>query len=440
MYKSRKTRLPNGCSIIAMPMPDRELATIMIGVKTGSRVDPPNRKGLAHLLEHMLFRRSAAYAGDSAMDRAIAKIGGLSNASTGPEMTWYWLRVPKAKAGEALKIVAAMVLKPKITPKSLLLEKRITFQELANEHNDVRSRANCLMEDLTFAGTDLHSGYAEYLENLNDYSIKDIRDFYRVWYHPGNMAVAILGGDTDRLIAQAAAIFGRLKAATAPAPWLPFMPQEPAQPYLHAKMEGSTMALRLAMRSVPLEHRDRIATQIVGKLLGNYDNRMSRLFQGLRKHAGYIYEVNSSSDHLSDAGIFEFYTLTLQPFAQAVMAQIISELQRAVREPFSALEIAMAKQALTTEVLALECNLEDLGVKLLMRELLFRKDFDLGQELDRIAECSEADIHRVAKQLFTRERRYLASVGPEPLPVITDVTSISRPPKAAMKKSNRKRP
>ncbi len=122
--------LPNGTRCVMAPMPDAPLTCIDFWCKAGSSVERPGEEGLAHFLEHMVFKGSADLAAGE-FDRKIEALGGSSNAATGFDDVHFHVLVPPNAAAEALGLLLNLVLSPALRAEAYATERSVVLEEIA---------------------------------------------------------------------------------------------------------------------------------------------------------------------------------------------------------------------------------------------------------------------------------------------------------------------
>ncbi|WP_087067177.1 pitrilysin family protein [Cyanobium sp. NIES-981] len=126
--------LPNGARIARMPLPDAPLVCLDFWCRAGSVYEQPGESGLAHFLEHMVFKGSAGLE-PGEFDRRIEAMGGSSNAATGFDDVHYHVLIPPAAAGEALDLLLELVLAPRLQDEAFQLERQVVLEELAQSED-----------------------------------------------------------------------------------------------------------------------------------------------------------------------------------------------------------------------------------------------------------------------------------------------------------------
>src|SRR5438067_4040741 len=122
--------LPNGLRVLVAPMPHTSSASVALFFGMGARYEHAAEQGIAHLVEHMIFKGSARYPTAQIISETIEGVGGILNAATDKELTVYWAKVASRHADLAFDLLADMVQHPRFDPAELEKEKRVVLEEL----------------------------------------------------------------------------------------------------------------------------------------------------------------------------------------------------------------------------------------------------------------------------------------------------------------------
>ncbi|MFQ6537245.1 MULTISPECIES: M16 family metallopeptidase [Aphanothece] len=126
--------LPNGAQVVQLPLPEAPLVCLDFWCRAGSVYERPEESGLAHFLEHMVFKGSEGLdAGE--FDRRIEAMGGNSNAATGFDDVHYHVLIPPAAAADALDLLLELVLEPRLEAEAFQLERQVVLEELAQSED-----------------------------------------------------------------------------------------------------------------------------------------------------------------------------------------------------------------------------------------------------------------------------------------------------------------
>lgn len=134
LAEPQRQKLPNGVNVVALPMAEAPVVCIDFWCRAGSVFESPGESGMAHFLEHMVFKGSERLeAGE--FDRSIEALGGSSNAATGFDDVHYHVLIPPAAAGEAMDLLLDLVLTPRLEAEALAMERQVVLEELAQSED-----------------------------------------------------------------------------------------------------------------------------------------------------------------------------------------------------------------------------------------------------------------------------------------------------------------
>ena len=184
--------LENGTNCVIAPMPDAPLTCLDLWFRAGSFTEAPGEEGLAHFLEHMVFKGSACHeAGE--FDRKIEALSGSSNAATGFDDVHFHVLVPSKVVAPALDLLLDLVLKPALLPAEYSLEREVVLEEIA-QHNDQPDEK--VFQKLLSTCWSNHAygrpilGFEKSLKNSNPSTMKS---FHKRLYRASNCCLSIAG-------------------------------------------------------------------------------------------------------------------------------------------------------------------------------------------------------------------------------------------------------
>ncbi|MEB3198984.1 MAG: pitrilysin family protein [Synechococcaceae cyanobacterium] len=134
LVEPRHNQLDNGAAVVQLPLPDAPLICLDFWCRAGSVWERPEESGLAHFLEHMVFKGSARLAAGE-FDQRIEALGGSSNAATGFDDVHYHVLIPPEAAAEALDLLLDLVLRPRLDPDAFAMERQVVLEELAQSED-----------------------------------------------------------------------------------------------------------------------------------------------------------------------------------------------------------------------------------------------------------------------------------------------------------------
>lgn len=410
--KFTKKVLPNGLTVISIPMPSFESATALILIGTGSRYETKDNNGISHFLEHMAFKGTKSRPTYMEIASLIDGIGGEFNAFTSKEYTGYYIKAGANNIEMTLELLSDMLQNSKLDAAEIEKEKGVIIEE-KNLYEDTPMRhIGDVYEGLLYGDTPLGwDTVGESKEVIRALTREDFVKYMNSLYSPDNMTIVFAGGveskEVEDLSMKYLSALKKFKISKA----LPVKENQtkPAVSIKHKKTEQAHLAV--GVRTVPLESEDRYPLSVLASILGG--GMSSRLFSEVREKRGLAYYVRASSDHYIDAGSL-VVTAGVDPtrIFEAVEV-IISELAdlRDGRKPISKEELRKAKEYLKGHlVLELEDS-RSVSIYYATQQILEKKIDNPDEILKKIDAVSEKDILRVAKKYLIGKTLNFAVIG-----------------------------
>ena len=409
-------RLPNGLRILLAPDDSKSTTTVNVTYQVGSRMEKYGETGMAHLLEHLMFKGTPSYP-DKTIVQEFAKRGMRYNGSTNSDRTNYFetFTASDENLDWALKMEADRMVHSNVWRQDLDSEMTVVRNEMEmGENNPTR----ILWEKMTAAAFQWHSygkstiGARSDVENVN---IAHLQAFYRNFYQPDNAVLIVTGKfDAAQTLAHIAQYFGAIAKPlrTLEPLWTVEPVQDGAREVTLARV-GDTPIVA-ALYHIPQDaSSDFAALRALGDILGDTPN--GRLYKTLvqKKLAAGVADITMG---LHDPG----YTLIIatlekdQPRDQAARA-LIDTAENIKTNPISEAELTRAQRNIAN---AVEKTLDDpakFGV--LLSEAVAAGDWRLiFINRDRVAALSVADVQRVAENYLKESNRTLGEFIPTAAP------------------------
>ncbi|MEQ1609461.1 MAG: pitrilysin family protein [Hyphomonadaceae bacterium] len=294
--------LPNGARVVFDAMPNLRTSAVGVFLAAGARHESDERNGLAHFLEHMAFK-SANGLSAREIAEAVEARGGVMNASTGYELTNYFVRCLAPDAPDMLDVALALAFGPDHPPEEIEREKGVVRQEIGEAADQPDDLVFELAQMASYPDHPLGRPILGTEQTLDTIGRDDLVGFGLRNYSPQRTVVSVAGRfDRD-------AVLGVVNR------WLASRNGDPA-PKAIAPADGAA-ALRtetrkleqshivLARRTVSATSPDRFAARIFAEIFGG--GMASRLFQDVREARGLAYTIDASCDQHSDCGRISVY-------------------------------------------------------------------------------------------------------------------------------------
>ncbi len=300
---AKVTTLANGLELIIRPDHAHPLVSVQVWIKAGSLHEQQHTgAGIAHCVEHMLFKGTAKR-DPAQISQGIQALGGYVNAYTSFNRTVYWIDGLAEHTDGYLDILADMIRHSKFDADELAREKDVIRREMAMDHDDPGSTIQHLLQATAFRQHPLRHPIIGHREVFDQITRADVFGFVQQHYVPNN-AFIVITGDVDP--AQVSASVQRLFGDWQRRAFDPVqLPQEPRQHGLRlATKNFATELTRIALGwQIPGEsHADKPALDVLAFLLGS--GRSSRLYQELREKRGLAHHVWAGAWCAPECGLF----------------------------------------------------------------------------------------------------------------------------------------
>ncbi|MDE2605426.1 MAG: insulinase family protein [Burkholderiales bacterium] len=189
-------QLANGLTVILKPDHRAPTAVQMLWVRVGSMDEVDGTSGVAHALEHMMFKGTPT-TGPGEFSRRVAALGGRENAFTGRDNTGYYQQVPAARLEEVMRLEADRFAHNQWPDEEFRKEIEVVKEErrMRTDENP-RARLDEQLNAAAFEASPYHRPVVGWMSDLDAMTPQDVRDFYHRWYVPANAAL-VIGGDID---------------------------------------------------------------------------------------------------------------------------------------------------------------------------------------------------------------------------------------------------
>ena len=388
--------LDNGLRILTEQMTEVRSVSIGVWLTRGSRHESAERGGIAHFVEHMLFKGTATR---SAQDiaQAIDSIGGQLDAFTAKEYASYYIKVLDEHLPLALDILSDIVLNPAFNPDDVEREKKVVVEEIKMVEDTPDDLVHEIFTQGFWENHPLGRPILGVRETVESFTPEGLREYFTGAYAPRNLIVSAVGNlDHGRVRDLVAGKFGALAQNNGDAPGEDAPTVTPKIVVRNKELEQSHLCLGAS--SYPQNHDDRYASYVLNTLLGG--SMSSRLFQNVREKRGLAYAVFSGLSAYRDAGSFTVYAGCSNEAVGEVIDLVVDELRTIRRDSAPASEVQRAKDHLKGSLmLGLESTASRMS-HLARQEIYFDRQFGLDETLKGIEQVTVNDVQRVAADLF----------------------------------------
>jgi predicted Zn-dependent peptidase len=399
--------LGNGLRLITETMPHVRSVTLGVWLTRGSRHETDERGGIAHFVEHMLFKGTASRTAED-IAQAIDSIGGQLDAFTAKEYASYYIKVLDEHVPLAVDLLTDIVRNPAFAADEIEREKKVILEEIKMVEDTPDDLVHELFTQHFWEGHPLGRpilGSPETVEALNR---ETLLEYFSGAYVAPNMIVSAAGNlDHHRVRDLVETAFGDL--ASEGERFTGDAPRVSPQVITRAK-ELEQSHICLGTNSYPQRHADRYVSYILNTVLGG--SMSSRLFQNIREKRGLAYSVFSGLSAYRDAGNITIYAGCANEAVGEVVDLCVEELKGLKRTPVGDSELRRAKDHLKGSLMLSLENTASRMSHLARQEIYFDRHFGLDETLAGVEAVTAQDIQRVAADLFSNGSLAATVVGP----------------------------
>ncbi len=388
--------LGNGIRIIHKAA-DSEVAHCGVVINAGSRDEKPDENGLAHFIEHVIFKGTKKRKAFHVLSR-LENVGGDLNAYTGKEETFIYASFLNKYYSRTLELFADILFASVFPEKELKKEKEVVLDEI-NSYKDTPSELIFdEFEELLFHGHPIGHCILGKPDSVRNLRKENIHDFLRRYYQPENMVICSVGKiDFKKLIKLSENYFSNVPSNKASNERFPFNFYK-AQKEETTKMTHQVHCITGNL-AYDVRHEKKIRLSLLTNILGG-PGMNSRLNLGIREKYGYCYNLEANYQPYSDTGIFNIYFGTDNGYLEKSLYLVFKELNKLRNQKLGTLQLHRAKQQIIGQLaISLESNLNEM-LSIGKSHLVFEKVDTINDINDKIVKITSEDLLDVANEVF----------------------------------------
>jgi len=403
----RQTRLPNGVLVFTEEMPGVESVAVGFWADAGSADEGEGEFGLAHFLEHMIFKgtekRSAFQLAEEMED-----VGGQINAYTERELTNVYARVLAEHLPVAIELLGDMICHSTFPGDELERERQVIVEEVHKYEVLPEERIHDLIMESLWQGGGLGHSILGGEESVRGLTQSDLQSCWRRHFSTDRVLVTGVGKlRHEEFVEQAVAAF-----ATLPAPPALRLLQPEGQRVPHYIIEEDEEQVNFCWggRSYPAGDDRNFALAILDAVFGA--SATSRLFQEIREKRGLAYDISTEAIGFRNTGVFYATGAANPENFPAVMALMRGEVERLRREGITARELERAREQMKSGLaMALESTLERMR-RLATHYFSWGEIYPLRYLIQRLDQVTRDDVMQTIIELLDPDRWSFAAIGP----------------------------
>jgi zinc protease len=404
--------LDNGLKVLLLEDHKSPAVTFQVWYRVGGRNEKDGKSGLAHFLEHMMFKGTPS-TGPEEYSRIIAKNGGRSNAFTSSDTTVYFATMSREKIGIELDLEADRMANALLGDAYFQPEKKVIQEERRLRTDD--NPASALGEVTSAVAFTIHPyrrpvvGWMEDIENLTR---QDLVDFYKLYYAPNNAFIIVVGDfSTEEIMTKIRTAFGKIPRGAEPPKVNATEPEQRGERRLIFKKEAELPFILTFYHAPNLKSPDNFALDLLSVVLAG--GRSSRLYHELvyQKRLARSVDADYSGASIDPMGFSVTAQLLPSIPPAAVEREIDGLLDKLKTELISERELQKAKNQVEASFIYAQDSIFGQAMKVGSYEAAggWRQ---METYLDGIRKVSRDDIRRVARQYLNPDRRTVGTLIP----------------------------
>ena len=376
-------------------MPHVRSVSIGVWLARGSRHEPIEQSGIAHFVEHMLFKGTATRSAED-IAQTIDSIGGQMDAFTAKEYASYYIKVLDEHLPLAVDVLSDIVMRPALRADDVEREKKVVSEEIKMVEDTPDDLVHELFTEHFWRDHPLGRPILGTKDTVESFSVDGLRRYFTTTYSSPNLIVAAVGNiEHERVRDIVLRAFEGVPVVGEP---LADRPPRVVPHVLIRNKELEQSHVCLGTSGYQQDHADRYASYVLNTVLGG--SMSSRLFQNVREKRGLAYAVSSGLSAYRDAGSVTIYAGCANDAVGQLIDVVIVELRRLKDEALPASELRRAKDHLKGSLmLSLESTSSRMS-HLARQEIYFDRHFGLDETLEGVERVSTEDVQRVARDLF----------------------------------------
>lgn len=389
------SELANGIRMLCIGMPGADVEYFGVAVNAGSRDERDDEHGMAHFVEHTIFKGSSTRSSRSIINH-MESVGGELNAYTTKEETLVYSVFPRGYLGRAVPLIFDLVTDSVFPADELDREREVVCDEI-NSYLDIPAESvyDCFEEEL-FAGSSLSHNILGTVESVRMLDSDKCRRWLDRYYRPDNMVVFYCGADVGRAHRSIARYFGQIEASRTD-----IQRVEPCvnDTFDTVRTIGSHQSHTIIGARIPgMYDSGRHAMALVNNILGG-PGMNSRLNVELRERRGLVYSVDSSVTHYTDAGVFSIYYGCDPEDAGRCHRLVMRQLERMASERMSDTALRRAQRQYVGQMTVAAAQTESMVLSMTRGVMYHRRPMSITESARRIMALTPDDVREAAARI-----------------------------------------
>ena len=407
------TTLDNGLRVLLLEDHRSPIVSFQVWYRVGSRNEHRGATGIAHFLEHLMFKGTPTH-GKGQFAELVERNGGQDNAFTMQDTTTYFVNIAADKLDLVLELEADRMRNLLLDPREIDSERQVVIEERRTRtEDDPDGFLSEAVNAISFKAHPYGQPTVGWMEDITRVTPAEIRAFYNAYYVPGNAIIAAAGDfKASELLDKIKRRFGAIPRAPAPPPVLAVEPAQEGERRVVVLKQARLPIVYLAWHVPNFTSADAPALEVLSAVLSG--GRASRLYRDLVYDRQLALEAGGDYSYFSiDPNLFWFWATPMPgQTPETLEKELLAAMERFKTEPATEEELARAKNQMEAAFVFQEDSIHRRASLLVRFELLgsyAKKD----EFLKQIRAVTAADVQRVARSWFPPDRKNVGVLLPK---------------------------
>jgi predicted Zn-dependent peptidase len=391
----QKTTLANGLIIVTETIPHIHSVSIGVWIRSGSRNETKNNNGIAHFLEHLMFKGTKKRSARE-IARGLESVGGYLNAFTSKEQTCYYAEVLDSQLPRAIDILSDMLGNSLFSVKEIEKEREVILDEIDSVEDTPDDLVQDIFVEKLFPDNSLGYPILGTKDTIRTINREGLFSFYRQHYTPENMVIAAAGNLDHEKLAKLSERKFQLPPSKIPEPTSAVSLTGEGEFLYHRQINQTHICL--GTTALPYNHTNKYELLLLNTLLGV--GMGSRLFQNIRERYGVTYSIYSYLDFFRDNGLLAIYLGTEKNKKDQALQLVEKEIMQLKTKKISQTELNRVKTQLKGSlVLGLENSSKRMS-RLAKMEVYLQKYHDVERVMKDIDRVTTTSLYELINRIF----------------------------------------
>ncbi|RZL30298.1 MAG: insulinase family protein [Pedobacter sp.] len=400
--------LPNGIRLLHVPSAST-ISHACIIINTGSRDEPEGKAGLAHFIEHLIFKRTEKRSTNQILNR-LESVGADLNAYTTKEYTCVHASFLNPYLDRTLDLFNDIIFHSTFPEEEMDKEKSVILDEIASYLDQPEEAINDDFEDMLFAGNALGNNILGTTESVSNFTREDVINFRKANYRTNEIVIAVLGDYSfNSFVKKGTKHFNDVEENSPSLNRIKPSVLNPTSTNIYKPIMQSHCII--GTQTYSTHHKNKAGLMLLNNYFGG--NGMSSVLNlQIREKYGIAYTIESNFSPISDTGIFSIYFGTDKEKHNKALSLIFKEMKKLQDNPLNELQLQKAKNKFIGQIALSEENRIGLIISMAKSLIDHNKIDSLTQVFERINKVSTTEMAEIVAEVLSPEQLNIFTFSP----------------------------